>query len=161
MNRSLQEIINPDGVCFGCGMGNSHGLHLKSYPDDDGVHVTATMRPEQWHCGWPGLVYGGYIAMLVDCHSNWTAMHALYRAEGRALDSLPRIHCATGQLTLRYRKPTPMGVPLYLKAKVDGKIGRTMRIVCDVMADGTMTVTAESLFFRVNADSLAQSVKPG
>lgn len=54
--------------------------------------------------------------MVADCHCNWAAM-APYKAEGREPGSLPKIDCATGQLTLRYRKPTPMGVPLRLRAR--------------------------------------------
>jgi len=71
---SLQEIAAPEGVCFGCGCDNPHGLHIKSYWHDDGIHVMARHIPEAQYTGWPGLVYGGLIAMLVDCHSNWTAM---------------------------------------------------------------------------------------
>ena len=155
MTRSLQETVDPEGVCFGCGLSNAHGLHLQSYPHDDGVHVIATMTPEDWHCGWPGLVYGGYLAMVVDCHSNWTAMYAHYLAEGRSPGSLPRITCATGQLTLRYHKPTPLGEPLTLRARVEGKVAKATRIFCDVLAGGIVTVSADSVFFRVNPDLLA------
>lgn len=155
MAASLQELAEPEGTCFGCGQANAHGLRLKSYPDEDGEHVVAVMRPEEFHCGWPGLVYGGYLAMLVDCHSNWAAIHAHYKNEGREPGSLPRIHCATGQLTLRYVKPTPLGVPLTLRAHAQGKVGRATRILCDVLADGIVTVSADSLFFRVDAEKLA------
>lgn len=71
----------------------------------------AELLPDSQYCGWPELVYGGLIAMLVDCHSNWTAMAYHYRAEKRALDSLPRINCVTGNLGIKFIKPTPMGVP--------------------------------------------------
>ena len=159
MKLSLQEIVDPNGTCFGCGMGNAHGLHLQSYPDNDGIHVVATIQPEEWHCGWPGLVYGGYIAMVTDCHSNWTAMHAHYIAEGRDVGSLPKINCATGKLDLHYHKPTPMGVPLVLRARVDGAVGRATRILCHVFADDILTVSAASIFVRVNIETLARQVR--
>lgn len=153
--RSLQELADPDGICFGCGTAHPRGLHIRSYPDEDGVHVVATMLPDEKYCGWPGLAYGGYLAMLVDCHSNWTAIHAQYRAEGRAPDSLPRIHCVTGKLSLAYRKPTPLGVPLTLRARVEGEAGRKTRVLCDIIADGLVTVSGDSLFVRVDTDTLA------
>ena len=80
---SLQDSAAPEGVCFGCGTSNVHGLHVKSFWHEDGVHVIAEHLPDAKYCGWPDLVYGGLIAMLVDCHSNWTAMAFHYRAQQR------------------------------------------------------------------------------
>lgn len=153
---SFQELADPHGVCFGCGTANPDGLHIHSYPDEDGVHVVAVVRPDPEYSGWPGLVYGGYLAMVADCHSNWTSIYAHYKAEGRALDSLPRIHCVTGRLSLSYRQPTPLGVPLTLRARVDGAVGRKTRVLCDIIAGGTVTVSAESLFVRVDTGKLAE-----
>lgn len=95
---SLQDITAPEGICYGCGGSNPHGLHIKSRWDADGIHLVAEHLPEARYSGWPDLVYGGLIAMLVDCHSNWTAMAYHYRAEGREPGSLPRIDCVTGNL---------------------------------------------------------------
>ena len=89
LTTSLQDSAAPDGVCYGCGSHNPHGLHIKSYWHEDGVHVIAEHLPDPKYCGWPELVYGGMIAMLVDCHSNWTAMAYHYRMEQRDAASLP------------------------------------------------------------------------
>ena len=151
---SLQEIAAPEGVCFGCGCDNPHGLHIKSYWHDDGIHVMARHIPEAQYTGWPGLVYGGLIAMLVDCHSNWTAMAHHYRAEGRAPGSLPRIECVTGNLGVKFIKPTPMGVPLTLRARVEGEVGRKTRIICEVHAGDMLTATGDSIFVRVDTARL-------
>lgn len=80
---SLQDITAPEGVCYGCGASNPYGLHIKSRWDEDRIHVIAEYQPEPHYTGWPDLVYGGLIAMLVDCHSNWTAMAYHYQAEHR------------------------------------------------------------------------------
>ena len=56
---SLQEIAAPEGICYGCGCGNPHGLHIKSYWHDDGIHVMTQHTPEAKYSGWPELVYGG------------------------------------------------------------------------------------------------------
>ena len=116
ISPSLQDTAAPEGVCYGCGSNNPHGLHIKSYWHEDGVHVVAEHLPDARYCGWPDLVYGGLIAMLVDCHSNWTVMAYHYRAEDRQSESLPRINCVTGNLGIKFIKPTPMGVPLTLRA---------------------------------------------
>ncbi|MNP22703.1 hypothetical protein D3C76_1153870 [compost metagenome] len=111
--------------------------------------------PDPQFCGWPDLVYGGLIAMLVDCHSNWTVMAYHYRAEQRALESLPRINCVTGNLGIKFIKPTPMGVPLALRARVEGEVGRKCRVICEVYAGDVLTAIGDSIFVRVDTEQLA------
>lgn len=151
---SLQALAAPDGTCYGCGCSHPSGLHLQSHWDTDGIHLVCRHAPDSTFIGWPGLVYGGLLAMLVDCHSNWTAMAYHYRNEGREAGSLPRIDCVTGSLGLNYLKPTPMGVELLLKARVEGDVGRKTRVLCEVWADDVLTVTADSVFVRVDTEKL-------
>jgi len=152
---SLQDSAAPEGVCFGCGTSNVHGLHVKSFWHEDGVHVIAEHLPDAKYCGWQDLVYGGLIAMLVDCHSNWTAMAFHYRAQQREVDSLPRINCVTGNLGIKFIKPTPMGVPLTLRARVDGAVVRKRRVICEVYAGDVLTAVGDSIFVRVDTAELA------
>lgn len=153
-DASLQDAAAPEGVCYGCGPSNSHGLHIKSHWHEDGVHVMAEHLPDAKYSGWPELVYGGLIAMLVDCHSNWTAMAYHYRAEGREVGSLPRIDCVTGNLGIKFIKPTPMGVTLTLRANVEGEVGRKSRIICEVYAGDVLTAIGDSVFVRVDTAQL-------
>lgn len=156
--KALQDRAAPDGVCFGCGSQNIHGLQLKSYWDADHLHVIATHKPDVRYVGWPSLVYGGLISCLVDCHSNWTAMANHYRLEKREAGTLPRIDCVTGTLNVKYIKPTPMGVPLMLKAWVDGAVARKTRVLCEVYADEVLTAVGDSIFVRVDVGHLAKTV---
>jgi hypothetical protein len=152
---SLQDTAAPDGVCYGCGGRNHHGLQIKSRWHEDGIHVVAEHMPDAKYCGWPDLVYGGLIAMLVDCHSNWTAMAYHYRDEGREPGSLPRIECVTGNLGIKFIKPTPMGVPLLLRARLEGELGRKTRVICEVYAGELLTAVGDSVFVRVDTGQLA------
>ncbi|HLT14948.1 MAG TPA: PaaI family thioesterase [Marinobacter sp.] len=154
VSTALQDMAAPDGVCYGCGSAHPEGLHIKSRWHEDGIHVVCTHTPDPKFHGWPELVYGGLLAMLVDCHSNWTAMAYHYRAEGREPGTLPRIDCVTGKLGLTYLKPTPMGVELTLKARVEGEVGRKSRVICEVWAGDVLTVTADSIFVRVDTEQL-------
>lgn len=146
----LQDLASPEGTCFGCGSAHPSGLQLKSHWDTDGVHVVCTHTPRPEFVGWPGLVYGGLLAMLIDCHSNWTVMAHHYRAEGREPGSLPKLECVTGNLNITYLKPTPMGVELTLKARVEGEVGRKTRVLCEVWAGDVLTVSADSIFVKVD-----------
>lgn len=156
LDLPLQDAAAPEGVCYGCGSRNSHGLHIKSRWHEDGMHIVAQHLPDAMHCGWPNLVYGGLLAMLVDCHSNWAAMAYHYRAEGREPGSLPRIECVTGNLGLKFIKPTPMGVPLHLRARVEGEVGRKTRVICEIYAGDLLTAIGDSIFVRVDAAQLAE-----
>lgn len=154
---ALQDLTAPDGVCFGCGPQNAHGLRIKSYWDEDNIHVITTHVPDTRYIGWPSLVYGGLISCLVDCHSNWTVMAHHYLAEEREVGSLPRIDCVTGTLSVKYIKPTPMGVPLTLKARIEGKVDRKTRILCEVYAGEVLTALGDSIFVRVDVGHLAKT----
>jgi len=151
---SLQDQVAPDGICFGCGSKNHQGLHIKSHWDADEKHVVTRIQPRDEFTGWPGLVYGGYLAMLIDCHSNWTVMANHYRHEGRQPGSLPKIDCVTGNLNISYKRPTPMGVELSLRAWVEGEVSRKTRVICEVWAGDTLTVVADSIFVRVDTAML-------
>ncbi|WP_339539208.1 PaaI family thioesterase [Pseudomonas sp. RA_15y_Pfl2_54] len=157
LDTSLQDSAAPEGVCYGCGGRNPHGLHIKSHWHEDGVHVLAEHVPDAKYYGWPDLVYGGLIAMLVDCHSNWTAMAYHYRAQNREPGTLPRIDCVTGNLGIKFIKPTPMGIALTLRAKVEGEVGRKTRVICEVFAGEVLTAVGDSVFVRVDTGQLADA----
>lgn len=157
LDTPLQDSAAPEGVCYGCGGRNPHGLHIKSHWHEDAVHVIAEHLPDARYCGWPDLVYGGLIAMLVDCHSNWTAMAYHYRAQNREAGTLPRIDCVTGNLGIKFIAPTPMGVALTLRAKVEGEVGRKTRVICEVFAGDVLTAVGDSVFVRVDTGQLADA----
>ncbi|MCL1919098.1 MAG: PaaI family thioesterase [Peptococcaceae bacterium] len=156
MNKPLQDVCAPNGVCYGCGPANPEGVQIKSYWAADGKHVIATVNPDPKYTGWPEMVYGGFLAMMTDCHSNWTVMAYHYRAEGREPGSFPRINCVTGQLGVKYLKPTPMGVPLHLSAWVEGEVGRKTRVICEIRAGDELTAVGDSIFVRADAAALAK-----
>ncbi|MNH41442.1 hypothetical protein D3C79_1029430 [compost metagenome] len=67
---------------------------------------------------------------------------------------MPHITCVTGNLGIKYIKPTPMGVPLTLRAKVEGEVGRKSRVICEVFAGDVLTAVGDSTFVRVDTEQL-------
>jgi acyl-coenzyme A thioesterase PaaI-like protein len=120
--------------CFGCGRLNDHGHKIKSYWD--GEEAKCVFTPEPYHMAAPGYVYGGTIASLNDCHSTGTAAAAAYRAENRPMDSDPPLRFVTASLHVDYLKPTPLGVPLEVRARVEEIIGRKVVVVSTLSANG-------------------------
>jgi acyl-coenzyme A thioesterase PaaI-like protein len=124
MPRSLQETYAPSSICFGCGPANAQGLHVRSIaPTDEALRateaagqtawVTAEWKPAPHHEAFPGMVNGGIIGALLDCHSNWTAAWQLMRRAG--LDHPP---CTvTADFHVKLRRPTPSAETLRLRAR--------------------------------------------
>ncbi|MEQ8673255.1 MAG: PaaI family thioesterase [Aggregatilineales bacterium] len=124
-------------ICYGCGRNNVHGHHIQSYWD--GETGTANFMPEAYHTAYPGYVYGGLLASLIDCHCIGTAIAAMFDLAGRDIGTEPQIVCVTGNLNVDFLKPTPTGVELILKSRVEEINERKAVIVCDVYAGDTTT----------------------
>lgn len=152
---SLQDRAAPEFTCFCCGPAHPTGLRIKSFWADDGVNVVCRHTPRDEFVGFPGLVYGGLLAMLVDCHAGWTAMAHHYRAEGREPESKPRVDCVTANINIDYLKATPLGVELSLAAHVEGKVERKTRVICEIRAGDLLTVRADTTYVRVEAGHLS------
>ena len=133
-------------VCYGCGPYNHHGLHINTYWD--GKEGICHYTPQPHQIGFPGFVYGGLIASLIDCHSVGTAIAAAYEAEGREPGSAPNITFVTGTLTVRYLRPTPIGVPLELRAQVESQHLKKTVIHCSLFAGGEKCVQGEVIAVR-------------
>ena len=137
--------------CHGCGADNEKGLQIKSYWDGD--EATATWRAQPHHCGGSkGIVNGGIVASLIDCHSLNLAIAHAYRSEQRAIGSAPRIGYVTANLNVTYLKPTPIDQPLQLRARITKIAGRKAWISCTLNAGGQLCATGEVLGIRVERD---------
>jgi acyl-coenzyme A thioesterase PaaI-like protein len=133
----------PHNHCYGCGPQNPDGLRIKSYWSRDGLSV-AKFTPEPYHCAGPQhFVNGGLLATLIDCHCVCTAAAAAYRDAGREIGSKPDFYYATLRLAVEYLRPTPMGVPIELKAQIVAQTDRTYVLSCEVSAAGKTRVRAE------------------
>jgi len=151
MSIALQDLCLPEGTCYGCGSANPDGLHIKSYWSDDGQFVIARFEPlPKFTSGFKGALYGGLIASLIDCHSNWTAMAFGYKAEGREAGTLPLIVSVTASLGIKYLKPTPLDQMLHLRAWVEGEVGRKTRVRCELGTSDVVSATGDSVFVRVD-----------
>lgn len=112
MEKSLQDTYAPHNACFGCGPANEHGLRIKSFPQ--GNEVVAEFTPQQYHEAFPGVLNGGIIGTLLDCHCNWTAAWHLMNRNGTSTPPCT----VTMEYAIKLRRPTPTDQPLRLVARV-------------------------------------------
>jgi acyl-coenzyme A thioesterase PaaI-like protein len=92
--------------------------------------------------GGPGLVHGGVLALLID--------HAM-----GCVAAGPERPAMTVWLSMRYLRPTPLGVPLTVSVRLDQIEGRRMHLTADITANGEVTVDAEATFLKLTERNLA------
>lgn len=140
----LQEKYAPASACFGCGPANTKGLHVRSFPVSD-LETVAEWNAEPHHEAFPGMLNGGIIGALLDCHSNWTAAYHLMRKAGA--DHPPCTVTADFHVTLK--RPTPSHVPIHLTAKVVSSTEDRALIEATLEAGGKVCATCKGTFVAV------------
>ena len=135
--------------CFACGQRNPHGLHMVFRQEDN--TIVSDFTPREEHQGFPGIVHGGIVAVVLD--------EVLNRA------SLLTEHptwTMTGRLDIRYRRYVPYGPLLRARAVLGMQRGRM------VQASGKLTLAedesvifaeAQGSFMVPDAASLDQIMK--
>jgi len=142
-NKSVQELYAPDGICFGCGVKNDKGLRIRSF-EEDGVLV-CEWHAEEHHQAFPGMLNGGIIGSLLDCHCNWAATMHLMKEQG-----LSHPPCTvTADYFIKLRRPTPAKSTIHLRAWVVHSEGNTAVVEGELIADGKVCATCTGTFVQV------------
>ena len=140
---SLQDTWAPQNRCFGCGPANEKGLRIKSFVEGD--EVVAEWRPQPHHLAFEGMLNGGICGALLDCHSNWTATHFLMKQSGAGTPPCT----VTADFHVTLKRPTPMDVPLTLRAHVvEAKEDRAV-VDATLEANGKVTASCRGTFVAV------------
>jgi uncharacterized protein (TIGR00369 family) len=150
--RSLHEVASVDDPEIGerwyspvYGPGNPVAPPMVADQTPDG-RAEGRVTLGKPHEGPPGLVHGGVVATLLD--------HVLARAvRGAGRGGL------TATLTVTYRRPVPLGVPLLATAGVGVTDGRRTRATARLVAEddpGTTLAEAEGLFVALRPERAAE-----
>jgi len=115
--------------CYGCGLDNPLGLHLKF--DWDGKTARSEFTAGENHQGWAGIVHGGLICTLLDETMGYVSWY-------KGLD------CVTAKFEARLRCPARIGRRLLLSGSVIEESRRLLRVGAtiayengEVVAEGT------------------------
>lgn len=140
---SLQERYAPDSICYGCGPANPAGFRIRSFVEGD--ELVARWQPHAHHHAFPGMLNGGVIGTLLDCHCNWAAAHYLMLRSGA-----DRPPCTvTADYTIRLKRPTPMDAPVTLRARVVESTEDRAVVEGTLEGGGTITATCRGTFVAV------------
>ena len=143
MENGVQRQYAANSICFGCGPANEHGLQINSYRTEQGLEMRFT--PSEEHQAFPGMVNGGIIGTLMDCHGNWAAAIALMDEQN--LDQPP---CpVTAAYSISLRRPTPTDTELVITAYAEEISGDKVNVRMELKADDKVCATGKGLFVAV------------
>ncbi|MEM1244191.1 MAG: PaaI family thioesterase [Pseudomonadota bacterium] len=141
--KSLQDQFAAKSICFGCGPENQDGLQIKSFVKQD--QVVATWRPQKQHQAFPGILNGGIIGALLDCHCNWTgAWHLMQKLK------LKQPPCTvTSEYQIKLLRPTPVEGSLQLTADLVEITGKAAIISGKLIAENKVCAFCLGTFVAV------------
>ena len=131
------------------GPGNPISPPMVATQTDDG-RAEGRVTLGKPHEGPPGLVHGGVVATLLD-----HVLARAVRAGGRG--------GLTATLTVTYRRPVRLGVPLFVTAETGETDGRRTTARARIVADddhGTTLAEAEGVFVALRQDRAAEVFAP-
>lgn len=143
MTESLQDRHAPNNKCFGCGPKNEKGLRIKSLVEGD--VVVCDWMPEKHHEAFPGMLNGGIIGALLDCHSNWTAAWHLMTKSGASEPP----STVTADFHVKLKRPTPSTKPVRLVARVVESTADRAVVEAELSSEGKVTSTCRGTFVAV------------
>ena len=145
-SKSLQETYAPNGICYGCGVENPKGLGLRSFVDNN--TIISSFIPKEYHSAFPGILNGGIIGSILDCHSNWAA--AYYIMKSKNMNFTPCTVTASYKIDLH--KPTPIDKKLEIYAYLDKIDDNKAWIDAEVRIKKEKYSSCKGLFIAVQDD---------
>lgn len=126
-----------DNGCFVCGKSNPIGLKLDF--EFEGDEYVTYFTPKKEHQGWVGIVHGGLVSTILD-----EVMTRSIHERG--------INAVTGEMTVRLRRPAPIGRRLRFAGKIDEERPDSRVILCSARAtdeDGVLLAEATGKIVRI------------
>ena len=141
--KCVQQEYAPNSICFGCGPANKAGLQIESHRIDNGLIME--YLPNETHQAFPGMINGGIIGTLLDCHGNWTAAIALMDEK-----NLLEPPCTvTASYSVILRRPTPLGENLIVTSQINEIDGDKVKVDLLLEAEGKVCASGTGLFVAV------------
>lgn len=132
-------------MCFVCGVDNGFGLKSNFYELEDG-QLVAIFQPAEEHQGYPGRLHGGIAATILD------------ETIGRAImvNGFGDIWGVTIDFSMKLRKPVPLNEEVRVFARVTSDKKRYFLAEGEiVLADGSVAVTAQGKYLKMDIDKIA------
>ncbi len=121
------------------GLANPMAPPFRMWPDFEARVARGEGRFGSAYEGGPGIAHGGFVAAVLD---ELLGMATIFSGG-------PGV---TGELTVRYRRPTPLHRDLIIEARLDGQQGRRLAVSGELRDGETLLVEAHGLFIAVGQE---------
>lgn len=147
MDLKVLKKQNNSEDCIVCGLKNHSSLRTRFY-ELEGDIICGIFNTEDFHQSFPGRMHGGMISAVLD------------EVIGRAvMIKNPEQWGVTGELTVRYLKPTPLSTKLKAFGKIVKENSRLFKGVGYIEDnEGNVLATAEATYFKMDLNKI--SVEP-
>ncbi|MFA5516340.1 MAG: PaaI family thioesterase [Desulfuromonadales bacterium] len=123
--------LRKDKGCFVCGPENTRGLRAEFILDKATRTASSRLVIPVWTQGWQAVAHGGILSTLLD----ESCVHA-----SRTVGD----HPVTAELTVRFRKPVPVGSEVFVRGEVVEIRRRVVQVKAELLVDGEVCAEARA-----------------
>ncbi len=144
MELKVLKKQNNSNACIVCGLDNHSSLKVRFY-ECEGDVVCGVFHNEDFHQSFPGRMHGGMICAVLD------------ETIGRAvMIKNPDQWGVTGEIKVRYLKPTPLETELYCWGKIVSENSRLFKGVGYLETpSGEVVATSEATYFKLELSKIS------
>ena len=141
----VQKVQNVSSECVVCGTRNPFSLGAKFFELEDDFLV-GVLSPKDHHQSYPQRMHGGMISAVID------------ETIGRAVQiGAPDVWGVTGELKIRYIKPTPLNTELRCFAKLVQNSAKLFKGVAILETDqGELVASGEATYMKLDIDKISE-----
>ncbi len=146
MNGTDREYLPHSSGCFCCGDENACGVRARFFVEGDAVNAEVVL-PRHLN-GYKNVAHGGVLAALLDESMGWAATvfgreHPMY---------------VTGELTVKYVRPVPVGEELRIVSRLLEDAGRIAYSAGEIRCGGKICVKASGKFLPMSPEGTAEVI---
>ena len=126
---------------------NNKGFQIKSFWEGD--EAICEWPPQKHHMAAEGVLCGGVVSTIIDCHCLNTAIAAVYKNEGREIGTKPFIPYITKTLQVNLLIPISTASLVALREKIKEMREKKTIVACSVFSNSIESATCEIIAIRV------------
>lgn len=147
--RPSKRLLPSFKTCYFCGTENRHGFGIRYAVDGKTGAVGGTFVPDEYLCGYPGILHGGLQGALLDDVMYWAVAHAQQTSS------------VTLELRTRFVKTASLGGRFLLRATCRSAEGRKAWAAGTLQSpDGDTVAEAEGLYLLHEKTQFRRDILP-
>lgn len=146
MSGTGKEYLPHSTGCFLCGDENDCGVRLRFFVEDGAVR--ARIKLPRHVNGYKDVAHGGVLAALLDESMGWAA----------TVFGLSQMMYLTGELTVKYLSPVPVGEEIEIRSRLVEDAGRIAYGEGELSSGGEVRVRARGKFLPMSRGATAEVI---